>query len=614
MPDNGPLCRMYGIVPFIVLRARKIQGFTRSATAEGDEQYRRFLTKMRDNLFPRRHLVSIQIEQGNMRDYHGSMLNRWYRLSLQVKMTVIIIFVVGISSATAEWLETRSIRHTVEDNVRAAALAVAHSVDQNVTSLAQLSNREARTRDLEKIFATLPDLLNIVLYEFPAYPGENPLPITSAGPKELLLLSFPRQEKAFDLIKQVRKEKGPLIDYADRNNTHRVSFAAPIVLKEVVVGATYAEFSTRQMDEALDSLQQDSRRRRLLTGMAIVLAINLFLYFKVHRPVKRLLTAVESVSQGTMTSVATVEEQDELGELAGTFNAMVKTLQKATQHNVQLTESLRDMNDSLQQKVIEATAEVLEKNRVLAQTNELLSAAQRDAARAQRLSAIGQVATTVAHKIGTPLTALFGHIQLLAEDPTLSEESRKRLETVEIQIERTSKIIQDMLLYARRPDPVRSLLDLNACIAECISLFRPEFERRNIALVSEWSPEVGKVEADVQQLQEVFNNLIENALDAMPAGGTLLVRTSPHAEPEQAHHRTLVRVEFTDTGCGIDAEQLAQIFQPFFTTKHARRGTGLGLAISMETVRAHGGYIRVESSPGHGAQFTIVLPTNGGAH
>src|SRR6185436_12182934 len=106
------------------------------------------------------------------------------------------------------------------------------------------------------------------------------------------------------------------------------------------------------------------------------------------------------------------------------------------------------------------------------------------------------------------------------------------------------------------------------------------------------------VEADVQQLQEVFNNLIENALDAMPASGTLTVRTSPHAELEQPNQHTSVKVEFADTGIGMDAEQMAQIFQPFFTTKKARRGTGLGLAIALETVRAHGGQIKVDSHPG----------------
>lgn len=540
------------------------------------------------------------------------MLNWWHRLSLQIKMSVIVIGIVGISAVTTEWLEVRSIQHTAEANVRDAALAVGRSVDQNVTSLAQLSNREARAKELEKILSTLPDLLNIVLYEFPRDSEEGPLPIASAGPTELILLTHPRQERARALVLRVREERRPLIDYADRTNTHRVFLAAPIFLKNTVVGATYAEFSTLQMDAALESLREASRTRRLLTGFIIVIVINLFLYFKVHRPVKRLLTAVESVSRGTMTSVVPVEEQDELGELAGTFNDMVRKIREATYDNAQLTESLRAANDNLQLKVSEATAEVVEKNRTLAHTNELLSAAQRDAARAQRLSAIGQVAATVAHKIGTPLTALFGHIQLMAEDPTLSTASRQRLQTVVVQIERTSKIIQDMLLYARRPEPVRSPLDLNACVKECLALFQPEFDRRKITLVTEWSQQVEKIEADAQQLQEVFNNLIENALDAMPGGGKLVVRVSPHTALEHPNHRTMTEVEFIDTGCGMDAEQSAQIFQPFFTTKKAGRGTGLGLAIAMETVRAHGGQINVESELGNGSRFTIVLPTDGG--
>lgn len=542
------------------------------------------------------------------------MLNWWHRLSLQIKMTLIIIFIVGVSAGTTEWLEARSIQHTVEDNVKNAALAVGRAVDENVNSLAQLSNREARTKELEKILATLPDLLNIVLYEITPGPKESALPITSAGPTELLLLTHPQQERARALVLRVREERQPLIDYADRTNTHRVFLAAPIFLKNVVVGATYAEFSTLQMDEALESLRQASRTRRLLTGLTIVIAINLFLYFKVHRPVKRLLTAVESVSQGTLTSTVPVEEQDELGELAGTFNEMVKKIREATHDNAQLTVSLQAMNDSLQLKVSEATAEVLQKNRTLAHTNELLSAAQRDAARAQRLSAIGQVAATVAHKIGTPLTALSGHIQLMAEDPTLGKESRQRLQTVEAQIERTSKIIQDLLLYARKPEPVRSPVDLNTCLAECLALFQPEFDRRRIILVTEWSQQIEKVNADAQQLQEVFHSLIENALDAMSSGGILVTKLSPHTNPEQPDSRTWVQVEIADTGCGMNASQLEQIFQPFFTTKRAGRGTGLGLASAMETIRAHGGDIRVESVPGKGSRFMIILPIDGGAH
>ena len=535
------------------------------------------------------------------------MLNWWHQLSLQVKITAIIVLIFTVSAVMTEWIEARLIQRTVEDNVRDAALAVGRSVDQNVISLAQLSNREARTKELEKILANLPDLLSIVLYASPTESGDSPLPVATAGPTEL-----PRHEGAPDLVQRVREERRSLIDFADRPKTHRVFLAAPIFLKGVVVGVTYAEFSTLQMDDALDALQRASRNRRLLTWLAIVVAINLFLYFKFHRPVQRVLSAIKAFSGGTMTAAVPVDEQDELGELAGTFNDMVKTIRETTEDNAKLTESLRAMNDNLQSKVIEATTEVMQKNRALAHTNELLSIAQRDAARAQRLSAIGQMAATVAHKIGTPLTALSGHIQLMAEDPTLSAESRQRLQTVEAQIERTSKIIQDMLLYARRPEPVRAPLDLNACVAECIALLQPELERRRIALVTEWSQQVEKVDADTQQLQEVFINLIENALDAMPAGGTLVVRTSPHDESTHSDHRSFVEVEFADTGCGMDAEQIAQIFQPFFTTKKSGRGTGLGLAIALETIRAHGGQINVESELGHGARFMIVFPTDGG--
>ena len=544
-----------------------------------------------------------------MGGYHEPMLSWWHRLSLQVKMTLMIILIVGVIAAMTEWIDIRLMQDAVENNVLDAALAVGQSVDQNVTSLSYLSDRAARTKELDKIMATLPDLLNIVLYAFPTEGGETPLIVASSGVSEL-----PRQAEAPVLVQRVRENRRLLIDYTNRERTHRVLMAAPIFLTNTVVGATYAEFSTLQMDEALDALQRASRSKRLLTLLAIVVAINLFLHFKVHRPVKRVRSAIEAVSGGTMTAAIPVEEQqDELGELAGTFNNMVKKIRETTEDNAQLTESLRAMNDNLQTKVVEATAEVVEKNRALVRTNELLSAAQRDAAREQRLSAIGQMAATVAHKIGTPLTALFGHIQLMAEDPTLSAESRRRLQTVEAQIERTSKIIQDMLLYARRPEPVRSPLDLNACVAECLALFQPEFARRRIALVTESSQQVEKVEADAQQLQEVFNSLIENALDAMPGGGSLVVRVSPHAALTQPEHRTWTAVEFIDTGCGMDAEQLAQIFQPFFTTKKAGRGTGLGLAIALETTRAHGGHINVKSEPGNGSHFTIVLPTDGGS-
>jgi PAS domain S-box-containing protein len=254
------------------------------------------------------------------------------------------------------------------------------------------------------------------------------------------------------------------------------------------------------------------------------------------------------------------------------------------------------------------TAEELhKKNEQLAQANQLLSAAQRTAARVQRLSAIGQFAATVAHKIGTPLTALSGHVQLLKEEHSLAPHVRARLQIVETQIERTSTIIQDLLVYARRPDPVRSIIDINACLQDSVALFQTECTRLQVTCTLTLSPDPALVSADRQQLQEALNHLVENALQSMPAGGALNIRAYT-ADEGGAESDKRVGIDVADTGTGIEPEHLAPIFQPFFTTKTIGRGTGLGLAIVQETVRAHGGQITVESAPGKGSRFTILLP------
>jgi signal transduction histidine kinase len=207
-------------------------------------------------------------------------------------------------------------------------------------------------------------------------------------------------------------------------------------------------------------------------------------------------------------------------------------------------------------------------------------------------------------------------VQLLQEDPQLTSDAQRRLKTIEAQIDQTSRIIQDLLLYARKPELTVTPVDLNACLHECIALLRPEMDRQGVRLELRLSAALPKVEADYLQIQEVFCNVIENGIDAMAdGGGTMTVRTfeEPGTPAPPAGQTGRCVVEIADTGPGVAAEQVDQIFQPFFTTKKPGRGTGLGLAIASETVRAHDGLITVESEPGKGARFLIVLPVNGGA-
>ena len=143
--------------------------------------------------------------------------------------------------------------------------------------------------------------------------------------------------------------------------------------------------------------------------------------------------------------------------------------------------------------------------------------------------------------MGTPLTAVSGHLQLLEEDPQLGPEARKRLKIVETQIERESRIIQDLLIYARKPDPVFLPMDLNACLEECLALLRPEIDRRQVALNLLLDPGLPKARGGPQQMHEVFCNLIENAMDAMPEGGTLTVQSQAVEAPPTEKTQRLAR-------------------------------------------------------------------------
>lgn len=534
-------------------------------------------------------------------------LQPWTWMSLPSKVSLVILLIVGLSALSGEYLDRGYVSDLARQNFQEELTAVVRQIGADITGAAEFSNTASRQMELDRLMANRPDLIDVAIYVFsPEQPG-RPTLLANAGNTTL-----PGLEQAPEVVQRAIA-LGTAITDPQRDSQHRVRIASPISVDGRVIGAAYAEFSTAQFDEVLEYQHQLSLSRRVITGAVIVLAINIFLYWYVHRPVGALLTAVKAVTEGTMTTTVPVSGDDEIGTLASRFNRMVERIRTTTEENAHLFNALQHAHDGLQVKVDEATAEIRQKNRELARSNELLSTAQRDAARAQRLSAIGQLAATVAHKIGTPLTALSGHIQLLQEDPDLTSDARRRLQIVEGQIEQTSRIIQDLLIYGRKPEPVIEPMDLKGCLEDCLSLMRPEIARRNVTLLADFNAIPMTILGDSQQLQEVFCNLIDNAIDAMPEGGTLTIRmrqmSGGQAPTHQADRPDSYAVDIVDTGQGIPRDMMDQIFQPFFTTKKAGRGTGLGLAIAAETIRAHGGTMAVESEPGKGSHFTVTFPT-----
>jgi HAMP domain-containing protein len=348
-----------------------------------------------DELSPEDSSDSDRLHLDQRRGYDARMAkpktSQPYGMSLQTKVSVVILLIVGISAFLGEYLDRRYVSELARQNFEEEMMAVVRQIGAGITIPAELHNPLVRERELDKLLATRPDLIDVGLYAFPNDLAGAPILIASAGSTML-----PGLERAPPLVERALATATAVSD-PQREPEHRLKIAAPISVDGRVVGAAYAEFTTAQFDELLEYQRRLSFSRRLLTGAVIVLAINLFLYWYVHRPVGTLLTAVKAVTHGTMTATVPVHGHDEIGKLADRFNAMVERIRTTTEENKELYDALQHAHQGLQVKVDEATTEVRQKNRELARTNELLSSAQRDAARAQRLSAIGQLAATVAH-------------------------------------------------------------------------------------------------------------------------------------------------------------------------------------------------------------------------
>lgn len=234
--------------------------------------------------------------------------------------------------------------------------------------------------------------------------------------------------------------------------------------------------------------------------------------------------------------------------------------------------------------------------------------------RDEKLKALGELSVGIAHEIRNPLASISGSIQVLKDEITLEGDNQKLMEIVLRETGRLNMLITDFLLFAKPAREKRDLVDLNGIIDETIRMFSNSPEASQVRIVMDIDGPVF-VNADSRQLGQVFWNLFLNAAHAMRQGGTLTVSSRlshGFAKSGNTGEPSMVLVSVADTGVGIDKKDLQRIFDPFFSTRES--GTGLGLAIVHRIIAHHGGRITVESSPGSGTAFTILLPIEvGGA-
>ncbi|MDA8100099.1 MAG: cache domain-containing protein [Nitrospiraceae bacterium] len=223
----------------------------------------------------------------------------------------------------------------------------------------------------------------------------------------------------------------------------------------------------------------------------------------------------------------------------------------------------------------------------------------------EKLAALGRLAAGVAHEIGNPLTSISTFAQLLREMAT-DEFSQTGLDTINKHIQRITDIVRQMSTFSRPAATDVKMLQVNDILQSSLDLMRLDKRMKNtIDLRTELDPDLPAIMADEGQIAQVFINIFLNALDAMPDGGVVTVRTRLQLNEQGLD---MIAVSFSDTGTGIPADVMEKIFDPFFTTKESGKGTGLGLSVSYNIVKQFRGDIKVESEIGKGTTFTILLP------
>jgi signal transduction histidine kinase len=398
------------------------------------------------------------------------------------------------------------------------------------------------------------------------------------------------------------------------------SVSVPMRVKDDVRGVLHLE-----VEPAKIGVGQRIRKVKanLLLGagglvVAIGLGVAIFFHYSVRSPIRQLSETMEDAAEGNLSALVDIRT-GEFGWLAATYNRMMRRLKQSVEENRSLLEQIKTFNLELRGKVEAATADVAAKNTQLEGANERLLNLQRRLTSLEKLATLGEIATIIAHELGTPLNAISGHLQLLLADNVSDPNVLSRLRVIDTQVDRLTGIVRGVLKAMRVPPPRYNPIDVRRVIRDVIDLFAPTAEKRKVSVHLRLEESLPSLQADSDQLQQVFMNLFSNALEAMKEGGVFTIRARfvPPAEAgDLGEGGGCVRIDVSDTGDGMDEETAKHAFEPFYTTRNvesdvgASIGMGLGLSICRQIIKNHYGEIAVRSEQGKGTEFTLLIPVN----
>lgn len=343
------------------------------------------------------------------------------------------------------------------------------------------------------------------------------------------------------------------------------------------------------------------------TVAALAVVISIFIARKITHPLLRLSSVANNLAQGNFGEKVDYASGDEIGSLVKSFNKMAADLSASIERQKELVAA-----KAAQEVERKRAAELNKAYRELQEAQDMLI-------QAEKLNAVGQLASGIAHEVKNPLAIILQGVSYLKDNLSLEGSLSQTLDIMKENVERADKIVCGLVDFSRATKLNLEPISINSVLENSLSLVQHRLKFKAIEIIREMSNNLPKLSVDKVKMEQVFVNIFLNAIDAMPDGGKIFIRSylAQLERPKNGVGRRdkddfrlgekAAMVEIEDTGIGIPKEQQKKIFDPFFTTKGPGKGTGLGLSVTRNIIHMHKGLIEVASREGKGAKFTITL-------
>ncbi len=478
-----------------------------------------------------------------------------------------IIIVVGLSGVGYFLIQSR--QNILNRKMKLAVKSIGQTMKVSLEKSGLLNDSEY-VQDLIDSIEKYEKTVGVLVYN----PGKDHVFRTHSLEEEF--------EPYVELIKRSINEGLPLEEFGIHQGFPVFSYSFPLKDgKGRAIGGVSILQHTSLMEEDMEISKWGFLAIFVLIGGTVVLIL-IGMRKWIHQPISQLVDGIKQMAKGQLDTHIQLKSKDELSELSKAFNHMAIDLKEARERMIREAETKLELERSLRQS--------------------------------EKLATIGQLASGLAHEIGTPLNIIGGRVELTKRRLEDKEEAQRNLEIISNQTARITKIIQELLGFARKKGPGETPVSISTLLETTMDFVEHQIRKQEVTVLKDIENNLPSIIGDPDQLQQVFLNLILNAIQSMPEGGTLRLSASREYTSkkglEDGPQEYYIVVCIEDTGAGIESEVIHNIFNPFFTTKD--KGTGLGLTISQGIVQDHEGWIDVESERGKGSTFKVYLPSSQG--